>query len=438
MSKKFFVSLESEVEVVNDSPEALVQSELDTERVHNDSEDQISDIAEVSDTVSEGIDSVDTLTDIGSNLKDKIDDKEGLSEDAAKITEVAIESIRMRLGMPKSMIRIPSMENFKAPHSRVESTRITLENIKEGAIEVWNRILEFIKSIISKIKIFFAGLMKNYDTLKTHLEAIKKKAESLTGEPESDKLDKPHLAKFFTGKDGKANLESAQESIKTINGFTDVATKVLTYVGTQSDILERTSKETTYEGGEAIYTKVFNEVSRLLSDAGYFPSKKKDKEEARVGPIPGNQYIVINPAGFFKNIGFEFVDSDTNADTIVSLKKQEIIDLLTAAIESSKKKVNIEEIEKLSDKALKDINDNIEKIKKSPMYSSANFENKVMFKQASIGTKALLSIVTKISSKLPSIHFSTLKHVGEYAIASIGQFKKTTAPAASTTPPAAA
>ncbi len=105
----------------------VADGELDLANAEGETE--ASELASDSDQIDETesiADSVDSLTD---QVEARVGDGTGISEDTAAALEVAVEHFKLRLGYSKKIV--PAMEGFKDATSRLDKTKVTLENLKE-------------------------------------------------------------------------------------------------------------------------------------------------------------------------------------------------------------------------------------------------------------------------------------------------------------------
>ena len=130
------------------------------------------------DTVETASDDIDTLDDIAEVIEESAENG-GMTPDAAKMAEVAVESIMRRHGMSIVNKPIPSMESFSRASSRVSATNLSLESVRDKASEMLNQLIEFIKNIGNKIVSFFKTIFL------TAIPKLQQRLEALTSEVES-------------------------------------------------------------------------------------------------------------------------------------------------------------------------------------------------------------------------------------------------------------
>lgn len=132
----------------------LLASEDDTTDVvtppDTDLEDTVSELDVRERAVENGLQSVtrdaddlDTMSRIAGTLHDSLDEG-GVGESAAKMAEIAVESIYRRLQIPRPTLLVPSMEHFASHHSRKAATRIALEGIIRSIVDFLVRLKDVV------------------------------------------------------------------------------------------------------------------------------------------------------------------------------------------------------------------------------------------------------------------------------------------------------
>ena len=147
----------------------LVQVEINAEKeipaeIEADSAELAEDASEISDlntAVESAEQDVETLQNINEEMEESVVQGEGLEPKAARIAEVAIESICIRLLGGYDGTVVPSMESFGGKSSRLTATRIAIENNDNIIVRAFNAIMEAIKkgfdAIVEFVKKFFVA-----------------------------------------------------------------------------------------------------------------------------------------------------------------------------------------------------------------------------------------------------------------------------------------
>lgn len=194
--------------------------------------------------VEEAVEDVSTVERIQEVAEASVEEGEGLSEQAAEITEVAIESIHARLGISKRVM--PSMESFGSTNSRIAATRIAIEGFKETVVRIWKAIIDGVKSIIQKIKDFFMKFFDNSAKVKKLAESLKAKVNEIKSKKAgTSDIKEPNIAEIFNdSKTGQFQLTKILENqtILTV-GSTVVVDSLSSSVGVIEGLIKKDVKE---------------------------------------------------------------------------------------------------------------------------------------------------------------------------------------------------
>lgn len=124
-------------------------------------------------------DSSDELSNIA-DVMEKSAENGGMDEQTAEVVEVAVEGIYARMGV-KRFAKMPAMEAFSNKDSKLQSTRIAIEDIKTFIANAWKKIIEAISSASE----FVMNLLKKiFDVnlrMKDRATAYKTKLATLSG-----------------------------------------------------------------------------------------------------------------------------------------------------------------------------------------------------------------------------------------------------------------
>jgi phiKZ-like phage internal head proteins len=155
--KKTEISDEEKNEgIPEDEPE---ESATDVSKeIEEDSEDQA--------TAVESIITLERLAEIITSTKDN----NGLALQSAKVSSLAIENIRQRVGFKPGNKEFPALESFNSYSQRDQATQLALENIKETISKIWESISNSLQKISRKISVALAIIAYN---CKNNLEKIK-------------------------------------------------------------------------------------------------------------------------------------------------------------------------------------------------------------------------------------------------------------------------
>ncbi len=116
------------------------------------------------------------------DIVDAVEDGEGLTEEAAEVASIAIESIRNRLGFRAQSRLVPATESFGNTNTRVMSTRLVIEGIGDTIKKIWAAIKAAALRVWEMIKSFFAKLFNSATMLAKHIQALKDRARGMSGD----------------------------------------------------------------------------------------------------------------------------------------------------------------------------------------------------------------------------------------------------------------
>lgn len=185
---------------------------------------EVSDnIAQEADEVVKEIVIVDDATSTLQNLVDVAQDATengGLSEDGARMLTVATEAIYVRLGLPNRN-GIPSMEAFAGKYSRVRSSQIACEDIKDKLQAFKQTLVEGLKKVWEFIKNFFTQVFSATARLEARATKIAELAKSFKGNGAAQ-LEAPGLAKRLVV--GSTVPTALAAGLSVVNDFVTDAT----------------------------------------------------------------------------------------------------------------------------------------------------------------------------------------------------------------------
>ncbi len=223
-SKSLFVAAE---ELEDDELEDGVDEEaVEVPGEVRDAEDEVEDTQDVIDDSS---DDVERLEDIKDILEDAAEKGEGIDETAAKVVEVAVESIYARLGIRETNV-IGATEGFSNVRTRVTATKLAAEAIGETISRAWEAVKKFFKDLWAKIKELWARYATAVGRLKGKAESIRKKLNRAPDNKKETEFDNKSFAKAFKGKDSKALILGTQldNTLKELADIEAMRTEIVT------------------------------------------------------------------------------------------------------------------------------------------------------------------------------------------------------------------
>jgi hypothetical protein len=397
-------------------PEVLVpETQAQAEVAQAEVNEQVAEVEELSAAVEEAIDDAEALADVGEIMEEKVEDGEGLSPDAAAMAEVAVESIRARLGIRSAQRVVPAMESFGQSATRLQSTRIALEGITDVARRVWTAVKAAVLKVWEMIKSFFLGLVKNRKALLAHLEGLSKRVDDLQGTAKEAKL-KTGAAKSFSV-DGKADAGTASTVLES-------SEKLLTATVQAANAIRSTVGALASDDGNGVDDAVKSlggKVEAAFAHAG----KVKD---GQYGHLVGGRSFVIQMSAENHSISLSVETNQKElAKEAAALQKSEMSNLLKQAIALVKNLQTFDKVEKeLQDvqKAMAGLIDKVltggaAVVKKNEKEDKSGSE---ALNNMAAAVRSLNNAVAKFGTAVPGLAFNAAKAAGDYVTASINNY----------------
>lgn len=191
MSKLF--ALENLDENIDEVELEVSPEEGESAAVQQEVEADVAEVSQMDSAIDEGTEAADQLEEVEELIEGSLEeDGEGLNEVAAEAIRVAVEAICSKVGAnPKTMSVLYATENFRSASSRRANTQYALESVSEFLKNLWERIRSAISNLWSKIVDFWNKHASSLGRLLKALEAGKKRAQALQGNPSFDLVDVP-------------------------------------------------------------------------------------------------------------------------------------------------------------------------------------------------------------------------------------------------------
>jgi len=240
----------------------------------------------------------------------------GMTAPTAVMAGHAVSGVMAGLG---ATIPVASVESFNDAGGRMAGTEFALESIGTILEDIWDKIKEFIKTWVDKVKAFWGKHLSSAGRLAKAAKSLSEKANNTTGSKKENKLtvgtsiSTPlHIGGSFS-KDVQGDLDSLGELVKTSN--TDE---------TAIDLAEGLTK--LFE--DASVSKV-SDVNDLLVEVEKADIMKKDTLSSKltsiadnVDPNPGDYAIVRTGPNLLGNVKVSAKIStiDSTSDIVKTLK----------------------------------------------------------------------------------------------------------------------
>lgn len=222
-------SEEKQPEAATPAPE---QSEEVKETVNLDETlEEVAEVEEAGEVVAADVEKTDDLiTDQETlvSLADELDeqaDNGGAEPETIRAVEIAVEGIitRMQGGRRPSRVT-PSLESFGGVRSKVVSTRLAAESIREWAAAAGKAIAEFFKKILEGIKALFAKLTGSTADMKKQIALLTNEVKASENKEGTLKISSSVAARLKLG--GKVSKEALFAGIARMRKFVQAMLRV--------------------------------------------------------------------------------------------------------------------------------------------------------------------------------------------------------------------
>lgn len=351
---------------------------------------------------------------------------EGIDESAARIAEIAVESICARLGIRST--GFPALESFGSKSSRRIATRRAMEGISDKMMVIFKSVKEAIAQMWEKVMAFLSTLLDSNLRLESSAKAMQAKAEALDKAAKAEgEIENKSIAAAFGGKG--VNFDVVARSLASHALFAEAAAKsVDLIVGMVSGIDKHVPA--LMKGEVPDLQDLGKQGKKLLEDLAvtdFSETEIKDgKVISKIGPFVNNTYIAVSAVvegdgvGTFdykiesEKAGEETKVATLNKEQCVNLCK-EVLGLVKATAEYKAKMATFKKINDASAKLFDDVLKGIGKVTEAAGGTNMAAElGKVRSKVQKIN-----GVASKFASKLPSANVYAGKIALNYVAASI-------------------
>ena len=402
----------------------IPESQLEVEEGVQEVEADAANVEELVAAVEDAEADAETLGEIEDVMEDSIEEGEGLDETSAELAEVAVESIRVRLGFAPSRT-LPALESFGSKNSRLTATKIALEGVKENIKKVWEAIKKAFQTVWQKIKDFFAKFFTNTEKVKKLAQQLKQKARDTKGKVEKDSVDAAGVANSFNV-DGKASLDSANTIIQNHMSLTTgvlASADVVKAAGDELVTLVRDPKE-------ASLAKVGESFTKFV-DSFAINTKVEESDgvkSTKIGPFLNGMIVTVKGKESDMTLSVEFNSAEKKAEKavkVLSTKDAEglcdsVVALMTKTEEFKKQQSKIEAISKALVKVADTAISAAETIANA---AEDNAEVKTIIGKARKASASINTVVARTTTMTPAWNVQAGKMALKYVDLSLKQYK---------------
>jgi hypothetical protein len=233
------------------------------------------------ETEAEAETHLDTLNQYQDVVEDLVEKEKGLSEPAAEMLEIGVESVSRILGVSGKLSKV-SFEDFKGVNQKIVSTGVAFEDIKSLVLDVWTKFRNFLKSLYNKVKEFVISLFRNYEVLAEDAKYLLKTAKALdpkAGPKNSAVITIPCPVSISTALRGQSDI-SVSSMIKLMSNHVSLLKNYASTVKT-TGVFSKTSSSLKQILSSKDFDKDFESIGRELRSelltSGNFPRGKLAK-----------------------------------------------------------------------------------------------------------------------------------------------------------------
>lgn len=375
--------------------------------------------------------SAEDLEEVADQLAAGVESGEGVSEETARMAEIAVESATRRL-LGRRSASFVAVENFGGRQTKLQATKLAMEGVIETVKRIWEAVKKAVKDMWAKVMDFFGRATANLDKVEADAAKLRERVRGVTGSiKEKDVTSGSVLSAFSV--DGKCTLETAKEISANTVVLVETTLEGLNKAEVNcAELTKIASNPGEYKVG--VLRKILFNVP--FSKAKGVKSQKKNKNGADVatldlGPIYRGQLVRMvvtmpkDDEGDLKSsLSMEIVQQSKSADKTKTLSTSEMdtaLDLVDTLTEATRK------FDKKKDE-LAAVSSALTKVADAAMsFATAKMENKdanvakerAMLNEVRSMVSSMNSINGRLSANAPAWALSNAKALMTYVDASI-------------------
>jgi hypothetical protein len=399
-SKGLVIAMEDEMPVEEVSGDEVEEALDDVDQLVEETSDVADDVTDLADATDATETDMSTLEEIKEVMEESVEKGEGLDETAAKIAEVAIESIYDRIGIKLTTSVVPAMESFGSKNTRLAATNIAIEGITDSLKTAWAAVI----SAIKRAKDYIVEWFKKFFTSNGKLKEVTKKMETSIKESDFDKKVKvtmKDVAETFNI-EGKASADTVKVVLQASNALMRSCAKQKEILTEASSLIEAAVKDGKLPDEGKVKAFVSAVESAFKSSAEVKESDSPEGKEYKItfdktGGKVISFDIVHLKAGFVtisKNITDEPEIKDFEVETCdFSTAKNIIANVTTANAMADEVKKATESASEYSAKVVKVAEDLLKKVDsdKGPALSKSDVSD---LRKFILGVQAMMNFMT--------------------------------------------
>ena len=389
--------------------------------------------------VEDAIEADGQLTEVADTLQSGVDSGAGVPESTARMTEVAVESIMLKLdavGYGKKIV--PACESFGSTNTRLQQTRIALEGVWDTIKSIWQKIKDTVKMIWTKIAEFFAKFFDNAEKMEKAAKSLQEEVRKASAFTQKEaKFKNKGIAKAFADK-GVTTVASVNKVITNHENLLKGSADIYNHMNA---VVVELGKMDTKEVGKFDGIKSLDAVVAVIPKfLGASISDNKVQgtnglvEKTVYGPYVGNRVIKLEVSlnskdSVASDLSLDFVEQEDKInEEVPTLSNQQMTEACNTVIALAKVVVEY----KKEQARVKTIGDGLTKAADNIMKSivaahsdeSVSAEVKEKLTAAKNAAKSVMSMVGRMSSLAPSAAVSAGNASLAYVRASLKQYEE--------------
>lgn len=404
----------------------IPESQLEVEEGVQEVEADVANVEELVTAVEDAEADAETLGEIEGVMEESIEEGEGLDETSAELAEVAVESIRLRLGFAPSRT-LPALESFGSKNSRLTATKIALEGVVETIKKVWEAIQKAFFAVWQKIKDFYNKFFTNTEKVKKLAQQLKQKARETKGTAANKTIDASGVAKALNY-EGKASLDSVKRlmsnHVAVSKGVLAGKDRLNEAIAVITDGLKKPADfnvEKLVEAGKKFISVVA--VETTVTEEG-------SSSTVVSGPFVGGQSVKMSFKGEGNDTRFSYEVINAEKKAEVAIPVLSTSEAETAADQVIQLMASTDEYKKQQQK-IEALNKNMVEVAKTAI-SAASAIEKATSEEADVTGKvaamrkavtSMNSVSSRMITMVPSMNVQLGKAVLKYVDLSLKQYK---------------
>lgn len=235
------------------------------------------EMEEIDEAVADGVETAEVLEDTADAVEGSIEEG-GIPEVAAEAISNLLAHIQKGLGMPAHKAGL-AVEGFKSKQTRVRSTQLAVESMRETAQKAWDAIKKVFNRVIEWITQFYEKMFAATVRLKNAAEKVKEEAR-VKKEENSGKISIP---RNMIPKSGSA--PSGKDIVKRLVALKKEGGQSV-QIPASTLLTQQLEKNASVEDTKAAWTKLAGELAQDATEASGGLAEVKVDENGNINYTP--------------------------------------------------------------------------------------------------------------------------------------------------------